>query len=187
MTEAQIAVLKESFGRVVYSHKTQEKAKEINECRAVAIKWMNIALVGVTSISAAYNLIASPDKVFIITTILSAISLMFVVAQLSFDPESRARANKSCADKLWLIRERYINLISDAVSGNLTEENFTRERDNLAKDLFQAYDDAPIAGGLAYKRARKALKIDKELTFSPKEVDQFLPESVKSSSTKSKL
>lgn len=173
MNEAQIAVLKESFGRVVYSHKTQEKAKEINECWAIAIKWANIILVGFTSISASYNLIAKPDKVFVVTTVLSAVSLMFVVAQLSFDPESRSRANKSCADKLWLIRERYINLISNAVSGSLRDDSFTKERDDLAKELFQVYDDAPIASGLAYKMARKALKLIKSCLFHQKRLINF--------------
>ena len=179
MSEISISVVKEAYGRVAYSHKTQEKAKEINEFYAIIIKWVNVILVGATTLSAALNLFLTPDKVGIATTILACCSLMFIVAQLSFDPDGRARMHKRCADKLWLISEQYINLLSDMSSGNISDEETKKKRDQITFELSKIYDDALPAGGRAYKKARKALKIDKELTFTSKELEQLLPESLR--------
>jgi len=41
------------------------------------------------------------------------------------------------------------------------------------------YKFAPITSTKAYSKAQKALKINEELTFSDKEIDQFLPEELK--------
>lgn len=179
MDEININVIKESFGRVAYSHKTQEKAKEINELFAILVKWFNVLLIGATASSAIYNFFLAPEKVSILTAILSTISLMFIIAQLSFAPEAKAREHRKCANKLWLIREKYLNLLTDMVTNNVTNENVKERRDQISAELFDVYNDAPSAGGWAYKRARKALKFRKELSFTSKEIDQLLPESMK--------
>ncbi len=174
-----IAVVKEAFGKLAYSHKTQEKAKDINCCFACLVKWLNVLLIGATTISATYSFLIPPDKGNLITAGLALISLMFIIAQLSFDPEAKARAHKNCADKLWLLREKYLNLISDMSTGAITVQSAVERRDRLTEELFKVYEDAPMAGGLAYSLARRALKIGKELTFGTKELDYLLPESLK--------
>ncbi len=46
---AEVQAIRESFGRVVYSHKTHEKAREIQSRRASLVKWVNILLATATS------------------------------------------------------------------------------------------------------------------------------------------
>jgi len=179
MNEINIHVIKEAYGKVAYSHKTQEKAKEIDGFFVHLIKWANVVLIGLTTISATRNLFISPERVNISTAVLATISLMFVIAQLSFNPEIKAREHKNCADKLWLIREKYINLLADIMCEKINEQTIKDLRDRLTDELFKIYDEAPPAGGLAYIMARRALKIKKELTFSAKELDQLLPESLR--------
>lgn len=179
MDAINIAVVKEAYGKLAYSHKTQEKAKDINCCFACLVKWLNVILVGATTVSATYTFLVSPARANVVTAGLATFSLMFVIAQLSFDPEAKARAHKSCADKLWLLRENYLNLISDMAVGTITSQTAIEKRDRLTEELFKVYEDAPVAGGFAYFLARKALKVKKELTFSSKELDQLLPEALR--------
>lgn len=184
MDEINIGVVKESFGKVAYSHKTQEKAKEINKFLAAMVKWLNVILIGLTTISATRNFFNVTGRDYLLTAVLATISLMFVIAQLSFNPEGKARTHKNCADRLWLIREKYLNLIADMTSGIISNEKAKEERDKLTEELFKIYDGTPSAGGLAYQRARKALKIDEELSFNSKEIEQLLPESLRSKEAK---
>lgn len=96
-----------------------------------------------------------------------------------FDPERKIEAHRFCAKKLWLVREKYINLITD-ISDNLINPNKAKEiRDALMLETCAIYDQAPATDGKAYQAAREALKIGQEMTFSDKEIDDFLPMSLR--------
>lgn len=175
MNEISIGAIREAYGRVAYSHKTQEKAKDINECCSSLVKWINVLLVSCTTASATYSFFMSPQQVNAITAILSVASLLFLIAQLSFNPEARVQAHKNCADKLWFVREKYANLLSDMMSDSIDAQSAMKIRDEVTQELSKIYAEAPCAGGLAYFFAQRALKIDKELTFTEKELNQLLP------------
>lgn len=90
MTTRRVApneeAIRESFGRVVYTHKTHEKAREIQARRAVLVKWINIILTTVTSATLLSTVITNQRALLYVSAALSALSLMFVIFQLSFDP-----------------------------------------------------------------------------------------------------
>ena len=49
MDKVNLPVIRESFGRVAYSHKTHEKAAEIEDRNSKIVKWANIVLTALTS------------------------------------------------------------------------------------------------------------------------------------------
>lgn len=168
------ASVREAFGRVVYSHKTHEKAREIESRRAAAIKWINIVLTSLTSGGLLATILSSVHVWLYVTSVLSALNLAFVIFQLSFDPAGSALQHRITAKELWYVREKYANLLTDIQRG-LSEDAIVVRRDALAKELNDIYAKAPNTSGRAYQLARQALKIQEDMTFNAREINQFLP------------
>lgn len=185
MDKTNLQVIRESFGRVSYSHKTHEKEVEIQSRNVKIVKWVNIVLIAMTAGSFLSALFAGKILV-IVGAVFSATSLGFSIYQLSFNPEKKAAGHKQAANSLWLIREKYVNLMADIINGHIKEAGIVKRRDDLINELDVVYKSAPETSSAAYKMAQRALKIDEELTFSDKELNQLLPKSLHITNSKSK-
>jgi len=179
MNNLNLQVIRESFGRVVYSHKTHEKAAEIAERTTKRVKWLNIVLTAITSGSLLSTIITNETILLYIGAVFAAFTLSFTIFQLSFRPEEEFEKNRNIAKELWYIREKYVNFLSDIMSNNLSDDSIMSKRDQLVEELKLVYKFAPQTNPRAYKLARKALKIDEELTFSNEEINHFLPDGLK--------
>ena len=183
MDNTNLQVIRESFGRVVYSHKTHEKAAEIENSKVGIVKWINVILTTLTSGTLISTIITNKIVLVYISAFLSALTLAFIIFQLSFDPNETVEKHRQSAKELWYIREKYINLMADIINERLSEEAISSRRDQLIEELKLVYKFAPITTSRAYKKAQKALKINEELTFSDEEIDNFLPDGLKTTKT----
>lgn len=174
MDEVNLNIVRETFGKVVYTHKTYEKAADICIYWSGVIKRVNILLLVLTTGSALGSLFKD-GKYLLITSLLSTIALFFIVYQLSFNFESLAFEYKNTSKKLWYVREKYQNFIADIMNERYNFEEIAMKRDLLLDELNQIYENAPNTNKKAYLKAQKALKVDEEMTFTEKEIDMFLP------------
>ena len=174
MDKTNLELIRESFGRVAYSHKTHEKEAEIQKTFGTITKWVNIVLIALTAGSLLTTLLSGPNLI-VVSAILSTITLAFAIFQLSFNPEQKASNHKQAANSLWLIREKHVNLMADIINESAKKQDITQRRDTLTSDLDLIYKSAPATSSWAYKKAREALKFNEELTFSDKEINQLLP------------
>lgn len=176
-SNSTLAAIRESFGRVVYTHKTHEKMLEELNRRMYWIKITNVAALVLTTggiLSPVFDTLPFRFKTIIIA-FAAAFALGVAVYQLSFDPALEIDAHRKCAKQLWLVREKYINLIADIKDNVLADNEIREKRDTLVNQLSQIYDEAPDTNSRSYKAAQKVLKVNQEMTFSSKEIDQFLP------------
>lgn len=172
-----IQAIRHSFGRVVYSHKTHEKARELATRNANRVKLANIALTALTSGSLVATLITNQKAGLWASSLLSALTLAFVLFQLSFDPAKDAERHRTTAKELWSVREEYVNLLTDIASGGRTVD-IPGRRDELTEKLKAIYQFAPDTTSKAYQAAQRALKVSEDMTFSEDEIDKFLPSSL---------
>ena len=179
MDKTNLQVIRESFGRVVYSHKTHEKDAEISSCYATATKWANIILTTITSGTLITTIIINQSILIYVSAVLSSITLAFAIFQLSFNPEEKTEKHRQLAKELWYVREKYVNLMADILGEIINDDTMTTRRNNLIEELNLIYKFAPTTSTKAYKKAQEALKINEELTFSEEEIDQFLPNELK--------
>jgi len=168
------ATLREAFGRVVYAHKTHDKAREIESNRVTFIKWTNIVLTTLTSAGPLGTIIANAHALLYVSSGLSALALGFVIFQFSFDPAGSADKHRIAAKELWYLREQYCNLLADMRRG-VPEGDIARRRDELTDELKAVYAHAPGTSSRAYTKAQEALKVKEDMTFSVAEINQFLP------------
>lgn len=171
--------LRECFGRVVYSHKTHEKFADILLSRLSVIKLWQIILSALTTggfIAAVFD----AGKIGVTVGILVSTALLVLNAYTkNYDLGELSQKHRQAGADLWLIREKYLSLITDLRMGEKPIEILQAERDDLLDQLHAIYSGAPSTTYQAYKKAQEALKQLKDMTFSDEEIDAFLPKELK--------
>jgi hypothetical protein len=170
--EAQI---RECFGRVIYTHKTHSKMADRKVATLRKLKLAQIALSSMTA-SGAVSIIFSDQFALKIATALISLGTVTLTAYMKgFDPGAEAQKHRDAAAEIWPIRESYLSLLTDIVSGDQELDKLRERRDALQSSLAAIYKGAPHTNGDAYADAQVALKQNEEYTFSDDEIDSFLP------------
>jgi hypothetical protein len=171
--------LRECFGRVVYTHKTHEKAADILLTRLSRIKIWQIVLSAVATGGFIAAIFGAGNVAAIIGVIVSTILLVLNAYTKDYDLGELAQKHRQAGADLWIIREKYLSLITDLRMGERPIEELQKGRDELLKDLHSVYSGAPSTTYQAYKKAQEALKHLEDMTFSDAEIDAFLPKALK--------
>jgi hypothetical protein len=173
--ESALASFRESYGRVVYSHKTHEKAAERLHGRITLLKWANLLLIVLTFGGVLNATFAGGPVLNILTVLVSALALALAIYRMSFNPERDILEHRKTANKLWPLREEFANLIGDITDEALSDQDMRQRRNDLTARLGQVYADAPPTTSGDYQKAQAALNPGEEMTFSKEEIDRFLP------------
>ena len=173
------AQLRESFGRVVYSHKVHEKEADILLSRLSKIKLGQIALPVISTTSFVTVLFGTGWWGSLVGATCSAILLALNLYTQKYDLGKHAQQHRDAAIKIWYIREKYLSLITDLAMGCGSLSDIQLTRDALTGELKGIYANSPSTSEAAYKKAHKALNLREEMTFSVAEVDAFLPKALR--------
>ena len=177
-----LAQVREAFGRVVYSHKTHEKQADIcfNKHR-----WQQGVLIALTAISsgtflaAVVGLLDDPVLTSLATSTIALLVSWLSLGAKAFKFEEETEAHRGIASRLWDVRESYISLIADLMSGTVSDADGRERRHELQQATREAYADAPRTSSRAFARASEGLQHNEEMTFSSREIDLFLPEALR--------
>jgi hypothetical protein len=167
--------IRECFGRVVYTHKTHEKCADLLITRWNRIKIWQIVLSAITTGGFLAAVFGAGPIGAVLGVIVSTCLLVLNAYTKNYDLGELAQKHKQAAAEIWLIREKYLSLITDLRLGNKSIADLTKERDELLTGLHNAYNGAPSTTYDAYRKAQQALKQLEDMTFSDKEIDAFLP------------
>lgn len=173
------AQLRECYGRVVYSHKTQEKCADILLARLSNIKILQIILSALTTSGLLAALLGSSKIGTTAGLVFSTLLLCLNSYTKNYDLGELAQKHKQAANNLWLIREKYLSLLVDLSMGNKPFDTIQKERNSLLDQLHSTYAGAPTTNYKAYRKAQAALKIGQDMTFSEEEIDAFLPKEMR--------
>ena len=171
--------LRECFGRVVYSHKTHEKCADILLARLSKIKLWQIILSAITTGGFIAAVFGAGKVGALIGVLVSTVLLALNAYTKNYDLGELSQKHKRAASDLWIIREKYLSLITDLRMGEKPIESLQEERDVLLEELHSVYSGAPSTTYEAYRKAQQALQQLEDLTFSDAEIDAFLPAELK--------
>lgn len=177
-----LAQVRESFGRVAYSHKTHEKQADICFVRH---RWQQGVLITLTAASSTTFLVTvvglfGNSVVTSLATSSIALAVTWItLGAKTFKFADEADDHRRVASELWDVRESYISLIADLMSGTVSHTEARKRRTELQGKARTAYSDAPRTTSKAYTRAQDALKNKEELTFTSREIDCLLPEALR--------
>jgi SMODS and SLOG-associating 2TM effector domain family 4 len=175
------AQLRECFGRVVYSHKTHEKCADILLSQQSWIKLGQIVLSALTTAGFIGAMFGSGQAAAILGTLVSTGLLALNAYTKDYDLGAMAQKHKQAASGLWLVREKYLSLITDLRMKKRALDEILKDRDALLEQLKSVYSGAPSTTNGAYRKAQEALKRYEDMTFSDEEIDAFLPTLLKKS------
>lgn len=177
-----LAQARESFGRVVYSHKTHEKQADICFAKHRLLQGVLIFLTAVSSgtfLVAVLGLLDDPIMTSIVTSSIALLVTWISLGAKTFRFADESDTHRGIASQLWDVRESYISLIGDLMSGTASDAEGRARRDELQAATLDAYSDAPRTSAKAFKRAQDGLKNNEEMTFTSRELDLFLPEALR--------
>lgn len=174
--EAQI---RECYGRVVYSHKTQEKCADIVFGLHKQLKLWQIVISGIVTTSLLIRIFGDNEWALYVSAILSTILFALNAYTKDYDLGELAQKHTNAATELWDIRETYLSLLSDIRASTISIGQIISKRDDLQNRLLNVYSGSPRTNSKAYQEASKALQKNEELTFSDKEIDAFLPKELR--------
>lgn len=168
--------IRELYGRVVWTHKTQEKCADILLSRHTTLKIIQITLSALTTTGILVAVFGENKVVGIISAILSALLFGLNAYTKDYDLGEISQKHSNSASELWNIRESYLSLLTDIKTGRLSVDEIIEKRELLQTELSNTYKGAPRTINSAYKKATKGLKENEELTFSNEEINNLLPE-----------
>ena len=175
--------MRECYGRVVYSHKTHEKCADILLSQLSKIKLWQIILSSITTAGFIATISGAGPVGAAIGVFVSTALLVLNAYTKNYDLGELAQKHRQAATDLWLIREKYLALITDLRVGKESIEIITNRRDALLDDLHGVYSGAPSTTHQAYKKAQEALQRYEEMTFSDAEIDALLPSNLRKSAS----
>lgn len=172
--------LREIYGRVTYTHKTHEKSADIALSRLSRIKNAEIVLAAITTTTLLGALFNDKELLELLAAICSTTLLAITLYNRDYNLGEIAQKHRETAAVIWIAREAVLSLLTDYRGGIVSLEKAAAARDDINKQLSRIYKTAPSTSAKAYKAAQIALKLNEELTFSSAEIDQLLPENLRS-------
>ena len=180
MDENNFEIIKRSLGNVIYSQKTQEMATIRKLKYSLIVKWINIILVGLVFLALFLQIFNPQEKNFLYAGIfVTVLEVLFLIFQLNFNSEREAFTHKNTANRLWLMREKHLNLLTDIKNEKLSIKSIIEKRDSLTQDLAHIYENAPQTNSNDYSKANKALNGNEKPRADDDEMDNFLPDNLK--------
>lgn len=172
-------VVRDSYSSVVWSHKIQEKQSDIYSESFKTMEKINIAAASLTSVGIIAMIFTDPWWVKILSALFSFATIYITAYFKSFDLQKLISSHKATANKLIAVRDRYKVLLTEIKLQSDSVENLLSRYNELLKETDDIYLDAPSTSDEAVDRAREALKIKKDNSFSDEEIDSFLPSSLR--------
>lgn len=172
--EALETQIREAYGRLLYTYTTHLKQAERFSNKNRYIKYWQIGLSAITTGGILTAVISNQIILTWLSGIVSTALLGLNLYIKDFNLADDIRQHRSTADKLWIIREKYISLLTDL--DTLSEEKIMCVRDELQEQAAEIYKSAPVTDAKSYAAAQKALKEDEEQFFTSSEIDKILPE-----------
>lgn len=182
MTEEQgrlLSVVREVYGRLIWTHKTHEKQRELAVRSLKRDRWLNVFMMGLSASGILVSILIDGIWAAILAGILAFVSTGFAVYQVSFSKETQVLLQRQAAKSLLIERELLLAFIERLMGTSIDIEQFRGEFQKTQERLGKLYESLPDTTSEAFGMATEGLKSNEEFTFSPHEIDRLLPKELR--------
>ena len=169
--------IEEAYGKVVYTYTTQVIHAGRLHTKYTALKWGQLILSAVSTGGFIGVLISNQILLTWLGGICSTILLVLTAYFKDSDLSAIYKLHLDTSNKLWLLREQYLSLLTDFPT--LPREDVVSRRDDLQERVAAVYASAPLTDNKSYSLAQKALKENESQFFSRQESNKMLPETLR--------
>jgi hypothetical protein len=162
------------FGQVAQNYTVHAAAAErlaglLRRCRMTVLALLVIAA------AAAITVLVRPARNYEISAAVAAgLALGAFVVYLAVGFEGRVHAHRVCAQRLWVIGERYRALLAELQDGLVDDLSLLRRRDDLIAEMHAVYEQVfPLD-----QPAFESVRLSGGGTLGDEEIDRLLPASL---------
>lgn len=171
--------IEECYGRVVYSYTTQVIHAGRLHKKYIILKWGQLILSVLSTGGFVSTFITNQIYLTYVGGVSSAILLILTAYFKDIDLSATYKLHLDTSNKLWLIKEKYLSLLTDFYS--LSREEIINRRDELQKCVAKIYETAPLTDEKSFSLAQESLKNKEFQFFSRDELNKMLPETLRKS------
>lgn len=165
--------LQEEYGRITYTYTCHLKAAESLKKRNSKVKWAQIILSAVSTGGFLGILISNEQILLWIGGLCSTALLVFTSYLKDKDFVTEQKKHLTAASELWILREKYLSLLTDLEW--LEETEIVKKRDRLIEETSTIYKTAPPTDIASYTATQNDLKNNEAQFFTQEELNQMLP------------
>ena len=151
-----------NFDRTSQNYTLHAKAAERLAVTTARIRIGVLILLAVAAVAGATSLVESGRHFQIAAAIAAGLAFAAHAAYLAIGVEGRVHAHRSCAQRLWLVCDRYQSLLSEIEDGLLDRASILQRRDDLSVQEHAAYDQPFALDQKAYESVRQAVSAKPE-------------------------
>lgn len=166
--------IEDAYGKLLYSYTSQIVEAGRIAKKNIRLKWFQFILSALSTGGFIGTLISNQQILIWVGGLCSTALLVLTAYFKDVDLSSMQKKHLETSNKLWLVREKYVSLLTDFVS--LEDDRIVSLRDSLQKETSKIYDEAPITSDKSYSIAKKLIKEKEAQFFSREELNKMLPQ-----------
>lgn len=165
--------IEDEYGKVLYSYTTQIVEASSLTKKNRHLKWAQLILSAIST-GGFIGMIVSNQHVLMWAGGLCSTALLVLTAYFKdVDFSSLQKKHLETSNKLWIVREKYLSLLTDFET--LSDKEIKEKRDNLQEETSNIYDNAPVTSAESFSIAQDLLKNKEAQFFSREELNKMLP------------
>ena len=167
--------IRQIFASIVWNHKIHEKQSDINSFWFNVLEFCKILSSAITTSGLLTCFFIDEVALKIITTVFSAICLFINTFYKTYNLKESRDSHKLSALEFLQLKNETICVLSDIKLNKIELDEATKKRDEILLKYHNICKKSLSTCDRAVKKASKALKIQKDNTFSDEEIDSYLP------------
>lgn len=171
--------VRNTFASVVWSHKIQEKQADIYADKYRCMETAKIWAASLTSVGIVSLIFTDALWIKLVSALISFVSVFVSAFFKSFDLKTMIGEHRRSAVATLAIRDELIMLLLQIRMQTESADSLFSKYEGLVKQLHKVYAEAPATTNEAVEKARTALNIQQDNTFSDEEIDSYLPRALR--------
>lgn len=167
--------IRQIFASIVWNHKIHEKHSDINSFWFNILEFCKILSSAITTSGLLTCFFVDEIALKIVTTVFSAVCLFINTFYKTYNLKESRDSHKASALEFLKLKNEVICILSDIKLERINIEESTIKREEILNKYHDICKRSLHTCDRAVKKASKALKIQKDNTFSDKEIDSYLP------------
>ena len=167
--------IRQIFASIVWNHKIHEKHSDINSFWFNILEFCKILSSVITTSGLLTCFFIDEVALKIITTVFSAICLFINTFYKTYNLRESRDSHKLSALEFLQLKNETICILSDIKLKKIELDEATKKRNEILLKYHDICKKSLSTCNRAVKKASKALKIQKDNTFSNDEIDSYLP------------
>ena len=171
--EKLLAQVREAYGKVAYSERCHLEQYFSLDILNKRIKYTQIIFSSLSTLGFIGAVIGNETIATWVGGFFAVLLLAINLFYKDFNISHEMSQHRKAADELWLIREKYLSLLTDF--DILDDASLIEKRDELQSQTDVIYRNMPKTNSKSFAKAQKALKENEEQFFSDDELNKMLP------------